>query len=395
MIVNTMDYVNAALRAAGVDDAAWIQVIDGREIALMAWENPVGEVEGRPGHLPWRAPLPTVPLVVTAIQSSEVEQSVGRWLSRYYPESHALRIVDVEDHGRTETVSLASLVRPGHTSFDCAYVPPVSETENVRTFSGIMNLTRTLRAPGGCPWDREQTHASLKPHLIEETYEVVDALDGGDPAQICEELGDLLFQITIHAQVAAEAGEFTIEDVIGGIVTKLIGRHPHVYGDLELESAQDVRHAWESLKQKQKPRRLSVLEQIPRGMPALPQSNLMQKRAAGVGFEWPDLDSVIAKVEEELNELRREIESGTSHELEREEFGDILFALVSVARHLKIDPEEALRLANRKFAARFQYVESRAAADAVSLRELSPERLDQYWNEAKSLGTAQPTNRPL
>jgi tetrapyrrole methylase family protein/MazG family protein len=258
-----------------------------------------------------------------------------------------------------------------------------------------MNLTRTLRAPGGCPWDREQTHASLKPHLIEETYEVVDALDGGDPAQICEELGDLLFQITIHAQVAAEAGEFTIEDVIGGIVTKLIGRHPLVYGDLELESAQDVRHAWESLKQKQKPRRLSVLEQIPRGMPALPQSNLMQKRAAGVGFEWPDLDSVIAKVEEELNELRREIESGTSHELEREEFGDILFALVSVARHLKIDPEEALRLANRKFAARFQYVESRAAADAVSLRELSPERLDQYWNEAKSLGTAQPTNRPL
>jgi tetrapyrrole methylase family protein/MazG family protein len=251
-----------------------------------------------------------------------------------------------------------------------------------------MNLTRTLRAPGGCPWDREQTHASLKPHLLEETYEVLDALDSGDPAEIMEELGDLLFQVTIHSQVAAETGEFSIEDVICSIMTKLIGRHPHVFGELDLQNAQEVREHWETFKQREKPKRSSVLEQIPRGLPALPQSNLMQKRAASVGFEWPDVDQVIGKVEEELQELRHEIDVEAPREQEREEFGDILFALVSVARHLRIDPEEALRLANRKFAARFQYVESRVSAGGRSLRDLSPAELDEYWNEAKALGTA-------
>lgn len=391
MMVEVMSHVDAVLSAVGELDPAWVQVINAVEIYLLARENAVGEVGEIPDRLPWRAPLPTVPMVVTSVETRDIGESVGRWLSHYYPASHSLLLVDPDHEHPSEDMTIEDLMVAGVPWAACLYVPPLSEAENVRTFSGIMNLTRTLRAPGGCPWDREQTHASLKPHLIEETYEVVDALDGGDPAEICEELGDLLFQITIHAQVAAEAGEFTIEDVIGGIVTKLIGRHPHVFGDLELESAQDVRHAWESLKQKQKPKRLSVLEQIPRGMPALPQSNLMQKRAAGVGFEWPDASGVIAKVEEELEELRAEIDRGASPELEREEFGDILFALVSLARHLRIDPEEALRLANRKFAARFQYVESRAAADGVSLRDLSPGRLDAYWNEAKSLGTGHPT----
>jgi MazG family protein len=152
---------------------------------------------------------------------------------------------------------------------------------------------------------------------------------------------------------------------------------------MELSSAQDVRHAWESFKQREKPKRASVMEQIPRGLPALPQSNLMQKRAASVGFEWPSVEEVLAKVEEELMELRAEIAVGASKELQREEFGDILFALVSVARHLRIDPEEALRLANRKFADRFQHVESRVAAEDKSLRDLSAQELDEYWNEAK------------
>jgi tetrapyrrole methylase family protein/MazG family protein len=197
-------------------------------------------------------------------------------------------------------------------------------------------------------------------------------------------MGDLLFQIMIHSQIAAEHGEFTIEDVIQNIMVKLIGRHPHVFGDLELESAQDVREAWEALKQREKPRRASILEQIPHGLPALPQSNLMQKRAASVGFEWPSVTEVLDKVQEELDELR----AGGSREQEREELGDILFALVSVARHMRIDPEEALRLANRKFAARFQYVESRVSAGGKSLRDLTPSQLDEYWNEAKALGTA-------
>jgi tetrapyrrole methylase family protein/MazG family protein len=387
-----VSYVETVFRSLGVSEPGWIEVLDAAEIDLLARENAVGEVDGSPARLPWRAPLPTVPMVVTSTAAHGAWRSVGRWLSRYYPESHPILLVDPSGRSTPQRTSLNDLAVADTLWFDCAYVPSLTETENVRTFSGLMNLTRTLRAPGGCPWDREQTHTSLKPHLLEEAYEVVDALDSGDAAEICEELGDLLFQVAIHAQVAAEAGDFTIEDIIGGIVTKLIGRHPHVFGDMELESAQDVRHAWETFKQKQKPKRLSVLEQIPRGMPALPQSNLIQKRAAGVGFEWPDVGSVIAKVEEELDELRHEIDRGASADLEREEFGDILFALVSVARHLRIDPEEALRLANRKFTARFQYVESRAAAEGVKLRDLSPERLDSYWNDAKSLGTGHPAS---
>jgi tetrapyrrole methylase family protein/MazG family protein len=386
-IVHGVSYVETMLNVAGVVSPGWVEILDAAEIDLLSRENALGEAPGTEERLPWRAPLPTVPMLVTSMAAPRARESVERWLTRYYPPSHPVMLLSEAGAPQPVSVPLGDL-REESPSATCLYIPPLTEIENVRTFSGLMNLTRTLRAPGGCPWDREQTHASLKPHLIEEAYEVVDALDSGVAGEICEELGDLLFQIAIHTQVAAEAEEFTIEDVIGGIVTKLIGRHPHVFGDVELESSQDVLHAWESLKQKQKPKRLSIMEGIPRGMPALPQSNLMQKRAAGVGFEWPDVAAVFAKVEEELDELREEIDRGAPADLQREELGDILFALVSVARHLRIDPEEALRLANRKFAARFQYVESRAAADGVTLRELSPEGLDTYWNEAKSLGTS-------
>jgi tetrapyrrole methylase family protein/MazG family protein len=205
---------------------------------------------------------------------------------------------------------------------------------------------------------------------------------------LAEELGDLLFQVTIHSQVATENGTFTIEDVIAGITSKLIGRHPHVFGDLHLETAEEVLKEWESFKQREKPQRSSVLEHIPRDLPALPQSSLLQKRAAQVGFEWPGVGDVLTKVEEEIDELRREVESGAPADAQREELGDILFALVSVARHLHLDPEEALRLANRKFAARFQYVESRVGASGKSLRNLSAAELDAYWEEAKALGTS-------
>lgn len=382
-LVEGLSYVEPILRAAGVADTGWIDVLDAAEISVLARANALGQVDGGPDHVPWRAPLPTVPLIVTSLDSADVAASVGRWLGRFYPESHQVLLVDGASSLGIQGLPLGQLANVGTGSL---FVPALSETDNVRTFSGLMNLTRRLRAPDGCPWDREQTHASLKTHLLDEAYEVVDALDRGDAAEICEELGDLLFQIAIHSQVADESGEFSIEDVISGIVTKLIGRHPHVFEDLRLDSSQDVLNAWEALKQMQKPRRQSILEQIPRAMPALPQSNLIQKRAANVGFEWPDLGSVIAKVEEELTELRQEVDGGASRDLEREEFGDILFALVSVARHLRIDPEEALRLANRKFTARFQYVESRASADGAALRALSPEQLDNYWNEAKALG---------
>jgi tetrapyrrole methylase family protein/MazG family protein len=390
-LVQGISYVEPVLGATGVSDASWVEAVDASEAALMASENALGEAPGEEGTLPWRAPAPTVPLVISYLYDRQTASGVKLWLGRFYPDEHELRVIAAPGTPECSirTVPLYEIDRlDGIDHRTALYVPPLPEVENVRTFAGIMNVTRRLRAPGGCPWDREQTHQTLKPHLLEEAYEVMEALDEGDPVLLAEELGDLLFQVTIHSQVAAEEGAFTVEDVIECITRKLIGRHPHVFGELQLENAQEVRQHWEAFKQREKPKRASVLEQIPRGLPALPQSNLMQKRAASVGFEWPSVAEVIGKVEEELEELREEIESGASKEQEREEFGDILFALVSVARHLRIDPEEALRLANRKFAARFQYVEARVSAQGKALRDLSASELDEIWEEAKALGTS-------
>lgn len=420
-LINGVSVVETVLAEVGAVDTTWLSVVDASELALLGAENAVGEVAGEVELMPWRAPVATAAMVVLQLHDRRTASGAGRWLARYYGDEHAVHVVRAAGTpSSVQSVRLHQLdLLDDIDDLTAVYVPPLPDNENVRTFAGLMNVTRTLRAPGGCPWDREQTHASLKPHLLEETYEVLEALDGGDPQELAEELGDLLFQVTIHSQVAAEAGEFSIEDVIQGITSKLIGRHPHVFGDLQLDSAQDVRQHWETFKQQEKPKRLSVLEEIPRGLPALPQSNLMQKRAASVGFEWPGVAEVVAKVEEELEELKREVEGapamsspappamsaegasevvregpqarapgGTSREQQREELGDILFALVSLARHLRIDPEEALRRANRKFAARFQYVESRVASQDRALRDLSPDELDAYWNEAKALGTA-------
>lgn len=385
-IVQGLSMIEPILSGVGVTDASWLEVLDAVEIGLLSSENAVGEVPGEDTRSPWRAATATVPVLISRLYDRRTASGVKLWLAKYYPDHHQVQLVRVSDTGRIDTraVPLYELDRDSDIDASTAlYVPPLSESENVRTFAGLMQLTRTLRAPGGCPWDREQSHASLKPHLLEEAYEALDALDSEEPSLIAEELGDLLYQVTIHCQIAAEAGTFTVEDVIEGIMRKLIGRHPHVFGDMELASSQDVLHAWESFKQREKPKRTSVMEEIPTGMPALPQSNLMQKRAAGVGFEWPGVDEVLAKVEEELEELRVQIAAAGSKELQRDEFGDILFGLVSVARHLRIDPEEALRLANRKFRRRFQHVESRVESDRKSLRDLSPGELDTYWNEAK------------
>lgn len=377
----------AALTALDASGTGWLQILHGPLVAELGRENAVGETPERDGLRPWRAPVVTAPLIVTEVDAGSIAD-VSRWLRKFYPDSLdvTLHRTSADDSQLETRIALNALERePIGDVAVTVYLPALDENDNVRTFAGMMQLTRRLRAPGGCPWDREQTHQSLKPHLLEETYEVLDALDSGDPGAIAEEFGDLLYQITIHSQVAAEAGEFTIEDVIQNIVVKLIGRHPHVFGDTQLETAQDVRHAWEALKQRQKPKRTSVFEGIPRGLPALPQSNLMQKRAAGVGFEWPSVDEVLAKVEEEISELRAEAEG--SHDRQREELGDILFALVSVARHLRVDPEEALRLANGKFSSRFQFVEQSVKGEGKTLRDLSAAELDDYWNKAKIAAT--------
>ena len=256
----------------------------------------------------------------------------------------------------------------------------------------LLEIMARLRSDQGCPWDREQTHQSLKPCLIEETYEVVEAIDSGSPDKLAEELGDLLLQIVFHARLAEEAGQFTIGDVIAGITEKLIRRHPHVFGDLKVTGVSGVIENWDRIKKSEKPEeRKSVLDGVPKELPALMQAEKLQTKAARVGFDWGDLEGPLNKVKEEFaefEELIRGDEPPAPHSPEwaklEDEFGDILFALVNVGRFMKINPELALIKTNNKFIKRFKYLEKEAAGAGKDLETMTLAEMDRYWEEAKS-----------
>ncbi|MCD6358635.1 MAG: nucleoside triphosphate pyrophosphohydrolase [Dehalococcoidia bacterium] len=252
----------------------------------------------------------------------------------------------------------------------------MSQEDKFTTFRGII---ARLRAPGGCPWDRKQTHSSLKPHLIEESYEVLDAIDSGDSQKLCEELGDLLFQIMLHSQIASEANEFDIEDVLRGISDKLIRRHPHVFGDTDVKDAHEVMVNWEQLKRREREDGESMLDGIPSQMPSLSASQSIQRKVSRVGFDWDDVEGVLEKVGEET----KEILDAPDHEGKVEEFGDLLFALVNFARWMDINAEDALRQANKKFILRFKYMESLCRERGLSLNSLSLDGMEDLWNESK------------
>ncbi len=236
-----------------------------------------------------------------------------------------------------------------------------------------------LRSSRGCPWDRQQTHSSLKSSLLEESYEVLETIDGQNPAKLCEELGDLLMQIVFHAQIADEAGQFDIHDVIEGINSKLIRRHPHIFGPARADTAQEVAANWEALKQEERHNGESVLETLPKAMPALAYSQSVQRRAATLGFDWEKVDDILDKLKEEVAELKR---AGSQEETARE-FGDVLFTLVNLARRLKIDSESALRLANERFVKRFSYMEDICRKRGINLASLPLTEQETLWQEAK------------
>ena len=246
-------------------------------------------------------------------------------------------------------------------------------------FESLVEIIARLRAPDGCPWDREQTHATLRQYLLEETYEALAALDEADAAKLCQELGDLLLQIVLQAQIAHEAGEFDIGAVINGITTKLIYRHPHVFGDVKVKSAGEVAHNWEALKQRERGKDASILSSVPAQMPALAYSQDVQRRVAEVGFDWKDVDGVIDKLVEEVREFRQ-AEAGQRR---AEEFGDLLFTLVNVARREGIDSETALREANERFVRRFQFMEDVCRQRGLAFAKLSFDEQNQLWEEAK------------
>jgi MazG family protein len=264
-------------------------------------------------------------------------------------------------------------------------------TPAAQAFARLVEIIVELRAPGGCPWDREQTHQSLRRHLIEESYEVIEAIESSDDASLQEELGDLLMQPVMHAQIAAEAGRFDIAGVIDGITSKLVRRHPHVFGDVEVQNSGEVLRNWDAIKQAEKGEANSstvgsVLGGVPKSLPALSSALEISKKAAGAGFEWPDADGVLAKLREETGELEAAIASSDQRRIE-EELGDLLFTAVNIARWHGVDPELALRDMLHRFKSRFGHMESAACEKNVKLESLTPQQWDELWNAAKNLTT--------
>lgn len=263
----------------------------------------------------------------------------------------------------------------------------MSESANDR-FGELVQIMARLRGENGCPWDREQTHASIKPYLLEETYEVLESIDENDPAKLEEELGDLALQVVFHAQMADEAGLFTIADVLRGINEKLRRRHPHIFGDVKADTAQEVLFNWEQIKKLEREKaqgRASLLDGVPRELPALLRAHRLQEKASRVGFDWNEARQVFQKVEEELAELRAAMEGEQPDRMEAE-LGDLLFSLVNLGRFIAVNPEEALRKTIARFIARFQYIEEELARRGTAPGQATLEEMDALWAEAKAKG---------
>jgi len=256
----------------------------------------------------------------------------------------------------------------------------------------LLSIMARLRNPGGCPWDREQTLHSLRPYLLEETYEVLEALDDGDAASHCEELGDLLLQIVFQAQLRSEDGTFEFADVAQAISDKLVSRHPHVFGDAVVTDAEGVMRQWVAIKKVEKAKKgggKSVLEGVPREMPALGRAERLTEKASRVGFDWPDASGARSKVQEEIAELDEAVASGDRQAMEHE-LGDLLFAVANWGRKLGVPPEEALRGALRRFIDRFQYIEQALTQRGVAAEDATLEQMDALWNAAKAVVAKQP-----
>jgi tetrapyrrole methylase family protein/MazG family protein len=301
-------------------------------------------------------------------------------LHRLYPPAHA--VLAAQGQTTVGEVTAEELAAGPHL------LPALDPQSNPASMFGLPWLVHRLRQPDGCPWDREQDHQTLKPFLLEETYEVYDALDLGAGPDLAEELGDLLLQIVLHAQYAAEAGVFDMSDVQRAVTTKIISRHPHVFADVVADTPDEVMRNWEQLKAAERtangkkvrdPEMPEAFKGLSKSLPSLAYADEMQERAAALGYDWPDLEGVIDKVAEEATELL----AATDDDQRQEEYGDLLFVLVNMGRKLGVDPEAALRSASRKFASRFARVERLAEGQGVELKALGLDALDDLWQLAK------------
>ncbi len=326
---------------------------------------------------------PGTPAIIAQIHSAAVAADVKLTLMSLYPDEHPVKLVHAAGTERVcvEDLLLYEIDRSSKIGLLSAlYVPPLAPETS---FEAFLEVVAHLRAPDGCPWDREQTHRSLRADLLEEAYEALAALDAGQPDDLCEELGDLLLLIMMHAQIASDEGEFNMADVLRGIHTKIVRRHPHVFGEAQFNNTKEVLQSWERVKAEERSANgkaeASLLDGVSQTLPALAQAQQYQKRAARVGFDWPDIQGVLDKLEEEL----REVHAAVDGEERQAEIGDLLFAVTNLARWYQADAESALREANARFHRRFSYIETAARAQGRAVSDLSPDEMEGLWQEAK------------
>jgi tetrapyrrole methylase family protein/MazG family protein len=361
--------VDSLLAAAGLDPGAGVQIVSADRLPSVAFDPSLPLIVLASGALA----APAAP----ALPGRHARRGGRAVLSALYPASHPLLKLSDGSSVSLETLDDATLAA------DDWLVPALEPIENLASPHGIAAISARLRAADGCPWDRKQTHRSLRPYLLEEAYETVDAIENGSSAELAEELGDLLLQVILHAQFSAEEAEFDLTDVYRSIAAKIVRRHPHVFGELEVDSVEQLMTTWESIKAGERAASGKVDEGafggVARALPALPASREIQERASALGWDWDAIEPVWEKVDEELVELRE----ATRDEERLHELGDVLFALVNLARWMKLDPEEALRAANHRWVARHRAVEDLAAERGIELGSLSLAEKDVLWDEVK------------
>lgn len=368
-VVEGISFLEPTCSALEIDPLPQLMLIDALELGSLH-------------HPPFP---PSVAALVAQIYSRQIAAEVKLTLMAVYPDQHPVRLVHAAGTPQqlVEDLSLFEIDRSRHIGLlTTLYVPPLAADTS---FEAFQEIVAHLRAPDGCPWDREQTHQSLRPHLLEEAYEAIAALDANDPAAMREEFGDLLLQIVLHAQIAAEEGEFAMADILQGIHQKIVRRHPHVFGQVELSGAKAVLRNWEKLKEAERQANgnesTGILDGVPQALPALSQAQNYQERVARVGFDWERLQDVIDKVREELQEAS----SAADAAARQAEIGDLLFAVVNLARWYRLDAESALRQTNQRFRQRFHHIEKRARETGRSLTEMTQKEMDVFWDEAKKV----------
>jgi tetrapyrrole methylase family protein/MazG family protein len=367
-IVEGLSFIEPVLSAMDIDALDGLHVADAVELAALH-------------HPPFP---PSAHALIAQLYSRDLAGEVKLTLINQYPDEFPVRLIHAAGTAgqAVEDLPLYAIDRSEAIAHLTAlYIPPWKGA-----LESFQETIARLRAPGGCPWDRKQTHRSLRGNLVEEAYETLEALDREDSRALTEELGDLLLQILLHAQIATEAGDFRMADVIAGIDEKIHRRHPHVFGEVRVDGVDQVLRNWEDIKAAERSgaaeKKKGLLDGVPVSMPALEQAISLQKRAARVGFDWPSVDGVKAKLAEEIGEL----EAARDEDERSSELGDVLFAAANYARWLKVDPESALREANARFRRRFAGVEAGAERIGKPLREMSIEELDALWEEAKKEG---------